>query len=444
MIQREYYSAIVRLGVPIVIGQVGTIILTFADTMMIGHHSTAELAAAAFVGQLFMLGLLVALGFAYGLTPLVGNSYGREETGRIGTLVKNAMAANTLVAALLMVAYTVLYFFLDRLGQPEELLPYMRPYYIVNLVSLPFVCWFNVLKQTADGTTDTRTPMWVLLGGNLMNIVGNWLLIYGHWGLPELGILGAGVATLLSRVAMFVAIVWAFFGSRRYRAMARAFGAARVTRADQRELQRLGWPLAAQMSMEAGAWSLSSIIVGWIGATSLAAHQVVLAVSQLFFQVYYALGAAVSIRISLYCGQRDHGRIAPTAWAGFHLCCVVSAVVAVPVWLLRHQIGWLFTDSAEVTAIVAGTLVPLIIYQIPDGLQCIYANALRGLSNVRPLMAVAFLAYFVVSLPLSYFLGIGLRGGLVGVWSAFPVGLSVAGGLYYYYFRRTLGRVTRP
>lgn len=443
MIPKEYYTDIVKLGIPIVIGQIGSIVLTFADTIMIGHHSTAELAAAAFVGQLFMLGVLVALGFAYGLTPLVGNSYGREETGRIGALVKNGLAANSVVALLLVAVYTVLYFYIDRLGQPEELLPYMRPYYVVNLLSLPFVCWFNVFKQTADGTTDTTTPMWILLFGNLINIVGNWVFIYGRLGMPELGILGAGLATLFSRVVMFLAIVWVFFGSRRYRAFARAFGASSVSRAMQLQLHRMGWPLGLQMGMESGAWSLCSIIVGWIGATSLAGHQVMLSISQLFFQVYYAIAAAVSIRISLFHGQHEYGRIVPTAWAGFHLCCVVAVVVAIPVWLLRHEMGWLFTDSAEVTAIVSATILPLIIYQIPDGIQCVYANALRGLSNVQPLMLVAFLAYFVVSIPLSYFLGIVMQGGLVGVWFAFPVGLSVAAALYYYYFRKTLAALGR-
>lgn len=437
MLQKDYYTSIIRLGVPIVIGQIGTIVLTFADTIMIGHHSTEELAAAAFVGQIFMLGILVAMGFAYGLTPLVGGSYGRGETSNIGALVRNGLVANTVIAALLVAMYTVLYFFIDKMGQPEELLPYMRPYYIVNLVSLPFVCWFNVFKQTADGTTDTTTPMWILLAGNLTNIVGNYALIYGHFGLPELGILGAGLSTMFSRIMMCVIIAIVFFRSRRYKAFAMAFWQSRVTREAQRRLHAMGWPLGLQMGMESGAWSLCSIIVGWIGATSLAGHQIMLTASQLFYQVYYAISAAVAIRISLFHGQGNYARIAPTAWAGFHLCVVVAVVVAVPLWLLRGSLGSLFTDSAEVSAIVSAAVLPLIVYQLPDGLQCVFSNALRGLSNVRPLVIVAFLAYFVVSIPLSYYFGIVMGGGLVGVWFAFPIGLSVAGALYYYYFRRS-------
>lgn len=437
-IYKTQYKPIIALGIPMVIGQVGTIILSFADTIMIGHHSVSELAAAAFVGQIFMLGILIALGFSYGITPLVGNSYGRTDFAEIGSTLRNALLSNTGVAALLMLVYGVLYFFLDKMGQPEELIPYMRPYYIVNLISIPFVCWFNVFKQTADGTTDTKTSMWVLLSGNVLNIFGNWLLIYGVWGMPELGLLGAGLATLISRVYMCIAIMVVFFFTRCYHHIIEAFHNSKITMALQLRINKIGWPLAMQMGMESGAWSLASIIVGWIGATELAGHQIMLSVSMLFFQVYYAIAAAVSIRISMFHGTRQFEKIAPTAWAGFHLSMFTAFVVAIPVFIFRNEIGWLFSDSANVSAVVATVIIPLIIYQVPDGLQCVFSNSLRGLSNVKPLVLVAFLSYFVTSLPLAYFFGITLKGGLVGVWCSFPIGLTVAGALYYYFFRRTL------
>lgn len=437
-IYKTQYKPIIELGIPMVIGQVGTIILSFADTIMIGHHSVSELAAAAFVGQIFMLGILIALGFSYGITPLVGNSYGRTDFAEIGSTLRNALLSNTGVAALLMLVYGVLYFFLDKMGQPEELIPYMRPYYIVNLISIPFVCWFNVFKQTADGTTDTKTSMWVLLSGNVLNIFGNWLLIYGVWGMPELGLLGAGLATLISRIYMCIAIMVVFFFTRRYHHIIEAFYNSKITMALQLRINKIGWPLAMQMGMESGAWSLASIIVGWIGATELAGHQIMLSVSMLFFQVYYAIAAAVSIRISMFHGTRQFEKIAPTAWAGFHLSMFTAFVVAIPVFIFRNEIGWLFSDSANVSAVVATVIIPLIIYQVPDGLQCVFSNSLRGLSNVKPLVLVAFLSYFVTSLPLAYFFGITLKGGLVGVWYSFPIGLTVAGALYYYFFRRTL------
>lgn len=432
------YKPLLQLGFPIIIGQIGVIVLNFADTLMIGHHTTDELAAAAFVSNIFMLGLLIAMGFAYGLTPVIGSLFGKGERDKIGETLRNGLAVNTVVAFVLMAVYTVLYFFLDRLGQPAQLIPIMRPYYIVNLISVPFVCWLNAIKQFFDATTNTRTPMWVLLGGNLLNILGNWLLIYGVGPFPELGLLGAGLSTLISRIVMFVALTVIALTSSQYAEERRGFHTSRITKQGFSHLWSMGLPLGMQMGMESGAWSLCSVIVGWIGTDALAGHQIMLTISQLFFQVYYGLAAAVSIRTSLFCGQKDYGRIVPTAWAGFHLCMVVAAVITIPVVLFRDSIGYLFTDSPSVAAVVASTIAPLIVYQIGDGLQCTFGNALRGLSDVKPMMFVAFISFFVVSLPLSYTLGIVLGGGLVGVWWAFPFGLTLAGFLYRYFFMRRL------
>lgn len=434
----SHYRALVMLGTPLIIGQIGVVLQNFADTLMIGHHTTVELAAASLVSNIFILGLLMAMGFALCMTPLIGKAYGQGDVDSIGSTVKNGLAVNTLAALVLMVVYTVLYFFLDKLGQPDELLPYVRPYYLINLVSIPFVCWVNGLKQLFDATTDTKTPMWILLGGNALNIVGNWLLIYGHWGLPELGITGAGLSTLAARVLMFVAIALCFAFSGRHRAERAAFRKCRVSRGEMRSLVVLGTPISLQMGMESGAWSLCSIIVGWIGTNALAGHQIMLTISQLFFQFYYALASAVSIRVSHFHGQHDYTAIRRTAWAGCHLNFMIAILVSVPVIIFREQMGFLFTSSPKVAAEVASAIVPLIIYQFSDGLQCTFSNAMRGLAYVKPVMLVAFLSYFVVSLPLAYLFGISLHGGLVGVWFSFPFGLTIAGVLYYYFYHRRL------
>lgn len=434
----SHYRALISLGTPLIIGQIGVVLQNFADTLMIGHHTTVELAAASLVSNIFILGLLMAMGFALCMTPLIGKAYGQGDTDSIGATVKNGLAVNTMAAVVLMTVYTVLYFFLDKLGQPAELLPYVRPYYIINLISIPFVCWVNSLKQLFDATIDTKTPMWILLGGNALNIIGNWMLIYGHCGLPEMGITGAGLSTLFARVTMFVAIALCFAFSARHRIEREAFRSCSVNRSGMRSLITLGTPISLQMGMESGAWSLCSIIVGWIGTNALAGHQIMLTISQLFFQFYYALASAVAIRVSLFHGQHDYTAIRRTAWAGCHLNFMIAIVVSVPVVIFRDSIGMLFTSSPQVASEVAGAIVPLIVYQFSDGLQCTFSNAMRGLAYVRPAMLVAFLSYFVVSLPLAYVFGISIDGGLVGVWFSFPFGLTIAGLLYYHFYHRRL------
>lgn len=334
----QHYKSLFTLGIPIVIGQVGVIILGFADTLMIGHHSTNELAAASFVNNMFTLAIIFATGFSYGLTPIVGSLFGRGETPVVGRMLKNSIFANVLLAVLLTFIMWVLYLNIHQLGQPEELLPLMKPYFIVLLISLLFVLLFNAFKQFADGITDTRVSMWLLLGGNVMNIIGNYILIYGKLGMPELGLLGAGISTLASRIMMVVAFAFIFFCTKRYHIYKEGFVHSKVNRADFVYLNKLGWPIALQMGMETASFSLSAIMVGWIGTTALAAHQIMLAISQVCFMMYYGMGAAVAVRVSNFNGQNDWVNVRRTAYSGFHIMLGIALIGALPIFLLRHQL----------------------------------------------------------------------------------------------------------
>lgn len=431
----QHYKALFTLGIPIIIGQIGIIILGFADTLMIGHYGTNELAATSFVNNMFTLAIIFATGFSYGLTPVVGSLFGRGESRMVGRVLKNSLFANTLLALLLTAIMAVLYANLHRLGQPEELLSLMRPYFIVLLISLLFVLLFNGFKQFADGITDTRISMWILLGGNLLNIIGNYILIYGKLGMPEMGLLGAGVSTLTSRILMVVAFALFFFCSQRYRVYKEGFLQGMINLADFLHLNRLGWPVAMQMGMETASFSLSTVMVGWIGTTALAAHQIMLTVSQVCFMVYYGMGAAVAVRISNFHGQGNLPAVRRVAQSGFHLILLLAVCTSLPIFLLRHDIGYWFVDDAAVSLMVMQLIIPVMIYQFGDGLQCNYANALRGISDVKPVMYIAFVAYLLVSLPAGYLFGFVMNGGIVGVWMAFPFGLTTAGALYYWRFR---------
>lgn len=435
-----HYKELAKLGLPIMVGQLGVIILGFADTMMVGRYGTADLAAASFVNNMFNLVIIFSTGFSYGLTPIVGGLSGRGEKQQIGRVLKNSLAVNALVALLLMVIMGVLYFNIHKLGQPAELLPLMRPYYIVLLISLLFVLLFNAFKQFSDGITDTVTPMCILLGGNVLNIIGNWILIYGKLGMPEMGLLGAGIATLFSRIMMLVIFVVIFFTAKRYSTYREGFLHGRINKEDCRLLNKIGMPVGIQMGMETASFSLTTIMVGWIGTLALAAHQVMLTVGQLGFMVYYGMAAAVAVRTSYFHGQGNIHQTRDSASAGFHIILSIAVVVSAAVLLLRNTLGALFTDNAEVIAMVAQLVIPFIIYQFGDGMQCNYSNALRGISDVKRVMLYAFIAYFIVSLPSGYFFGFVLDWGLVGVWMSFPLGLTTAGLLFWNRFRRTLRR----
>ena len=420
------------------IGQLGIIILSFADTMMVGRCGTAELGAASFVNNMFNLVIVFSTGFSYGLTPFVGNHYGRGENASVGRILKNALAVNAVVAAGLMALMFILYLNIHRLGQPAELLPLMRPYYIVLLISLLFVLLFNAFKQFADGITDTVTPMAILLGGNVVNIFLNWILIYGNCGMPRMGLLGAGVATLTARVLMLLCFVVVFFVAKRYRPYVKGFKEAAVNRKDFAALNKMGMPVGLQMGMETASFSLSTIMVGWLGTAALAAHQVMLTVGQLGFMMYYGMAAAVAVRASNFHGQGDMLRVKENVSAGFKIILVMAAAVSIPLLIVRNSLGYFFTDSSEVAAMVAQLVIPFAIYQFGDGLQCNYSNALRGISDVKMVMVYAFIAYFLISLPSAYLFGFIFDWGLTGIWMSFPLGLTSAGLLFYRRYRKSI------
>ena len=431
---KHYYKELLSIGIPVIIGQLGTIVLGFADTLMIGHHSTQELAAAGLVNNIFALVLISYMGFSYGLTPIIGRLYGMERTEMIGQKVRNSLCANMVVGLLFTVALIVLYFNLHRIGQPEELLSLIRPYFLVNLISVLFVGVFNTMKQFLDGITHTKVAMWVMIMGNIVNILGNWMLIYGVGPFPELGLLGAGISTMGSRMLMALTMVLMVAGKKAFRQYRHDIATSHINKVDFREMNRLGWPVALQLAMESAAFTLSCVMVGWLGTIPLAAHQVMITISQLFYLVLSGMASAMAIRVSHFVGQKDFRAVRQNAYDGWRLNLMFSCLMGIPVFLFRHQMGSLFTDNAEVQQYVATLIILMMAYQFGDGLQYSFANALRGIACVRPMMTYAFIAYFVISLPMGYTLGFPCGLGILGIWIAFPFGLTAAGILYWHRF----------
>lgn len=435
-INLTHYKDLLRIGVPIMMGQMSTIVMGFADTLMVGRYGTNELAAAGFVNNILGLLIIGGMGFSYGITPVVGALLGEGRVHGIAGKLKNGLFACSGVGFLLMLLAGVLWVTLPLLGQPEELLPLMRSYLFILLLSLLPQMMFNAYKQFSDGVKDTAMPMWIMLAANVLNIVGNWLLIFGHCGLPEMGLLGAGIATLISRTVQFLLMAGVFHLTKRYEPYRYDFPESSITKADQKELHRLGWPVALQLGMEAASFSFSALYVGWLGATSLAAHQIVITISQFFFMLYYGLSAAVAVQVSYYRGAGEVAQTRDVAAAGVHLCWFIGLCQGLPLFLFRHEVGYLFTPNTEVVGLVALLIIPFLFFQVGDALQCTYANALRGMARVKAMVWIAFVAYVVISLPLGYIFGFVFDWGLVGVWMAFPFGLTTAGLLYYREFRK--------
>jgi len=431
------YKNILLLAFPLLLGQLGNIAVSFADNIMVGHYSRQALASASFVNNIFNIAIFASLGFTYGLTPLIGALFARGKDDDIGRTVRLGLIVNIIFTIILSLLMLLLYYNVHLMGQPEHLLPLIRPYFLTVLAGMLPVSIFNVLAQWSFAINRTGTPTWIILGCNLLNIIGNYILIFGHLGVPELGLLGAGYSTLGSRILSAVVMAGIFFHSTSGRRYIAGFRASPTRKGEIRHIVRTGFPVSMQMAFETASFSGSAVIAGWLGEVSLAAFQVFVTSSMLGFCLYYSIGAAMAIPVSHAQGRGDRRAMRRNAWAGYHLILITMLASCALLYFGGRYIMGLFTEDATVITLAVSVIIPMLIYQLGDASQIAFANALRGTSNVTPMLYIAMVSYLFVGLPASWFFAIPLDMGLYGIVLSFSICLFLAGALYFYFFIRT-------
>ena len=243
--------SIVSLGFPMIVGQLGIVIQSFADTMMVGQYGTMELSAAGFVNNMFNMVIFFMLGISYSTIPVVGALFGLRNYVGTARSLRESLLVNITLGFVIGLLLLLLYVNLDCLGQPEELLPLIRPYFLIHVASLPFLAAFNSMKQFSDALGRTRTPMWILLASNVLNVLLNYLLIYGKCGLPEMGLFGAGVATFIARAFLPLSMSVVLL-SRSYKQYVRPETdtvSINITRRGVVHLLSIGFPIAIQLCL---------------------------------------------------------------------------------------------------------------------------------------------------------------------------------------------------
>ena len=428
---------IMKLGLPILIGQLGMIVVGFADTKMVGLYSTASLASASFVNNLFNTSIFACIGFTYGLTPLVGSLFSQKRHGEIGALVRAGLIVNALFTLLPLAIMTTVYFNLHRLGQPAELMPLIRPYFLIYLAGVLPISVFNVFAQWSYAINRTRMPMWIILSANALNILGNYVLIYGKLGFPELGLTGAGISTLIARLTCMVAIIIVFATGKPYREYFRGFMRVKASAGTTRRINVTSWPVALQMTFESGSFTAAAVMAGWIGAIPLAAFQVIVIIGTLGFCVYYSMAAAVSVLVANAAGQNDRRLMRRTAMSGYRIMLILATCSSAVFIFFGPAIMHQFTRDPAVLATALSLIVPLVLYQYGDATQICFANALRGTSNVMPMLWISLVCYVVVGIPATYMLGFTYGMGIYGIILSFSLSLFLAAALFVVCFMRT-------
>lgn len=439
--RRGRYVAILRLGTPILVGQVGQIIVGFADSAMVGHYSTDALAAASFVNNIFNIAILTCLGFTYGLTPLVGALYSSARNEDIGATLCRGVRLNFLFAMAVTAIMGIVYLNLGNLGQPEHLLPLIRPYFLIYLSSVVAISLFQTFAQTSYAVNSSMMPMWIVLICNMVNIAGNWLLIYGNMGFPELGLTGAGISTFTARWLSAVIIVAIFLIAPRYRPYRRTILRPGGYGVGVRRLFRTSLPVSMQMGLETASFSMAAVMAGWLGANELAAFQIFVIIGSLGFCIYYGMAAAMSVLVANASSRDDAPRqMRAIAGSGYVIILSLAAVACVVFLSLGTHLISIFTDDRTVVAMTASMMVPLVIYQLGDATQINFANALRGTANVMPMVWIAFFSYVVIGIPATYIMAFVFDWGIAGIALSFSVSLFTAGALFLYQFMRSTRR----
>lgn len=438
------YKANLKLALPVVLTQVGQITTQIVDNMMVGRYGGEDplpLAAVAFGGSVFFILYIAAIGITMGLTPLVGECYAQGKERESAGLFQNGILFFTLlgvVTSLVQYAATPL---LYHMGQPAEVVDMAIPYYRMLVYSMPFVMLFFAFKQFLEGVGNTHTVMWVTLLSNLANIGLNYLFIYGHGGCPALGAEGAGLATLLARVIAPILIVGYCYAQGRYRRYLRGFSLGNYAWERVRRLLRIGLPISLQMFLESSAFVGTGIMMGWLSAEAISANQIATTLGNAAFMIVISIGAATTIRIAHCYGARNIGELSLAARASFHLVLVWNAFAAMVFIAGRAFIPTLFTSNAEVIAITADLLFLAALYQLSDGVQHVAIGVLRGIQDVKIIMPIALIAYWLLNIPVGYLLGFTLGMGPAGLYWGFFIGLSSAAILLLVRIRRSVRKL---
>ncbi|MFA6759319.1 MAG: MATE family efflux transporter [Bacteroidales bacterium] len=434
---REYlpfYKRNIAMALPVMLTQAGQVTVQLADNIMVGHLGTAQLASVSFANSIFILGMVFGIGFTQGLTPHIGQSFGRGEHQRVSSLLKNSLVLNSITALLLTGVMFLAGKLMNVMGQTDQVLFYGKEYYNILLYSLvPFLLFFG-LRQFSEGIGITKYAMYITLFANFINIVLNWALIYGHFGFEAMGVRGAATATLISRVIMLLLFAYLFIKLECYKKYITLFVAPLININLMFKVLKTSIPLSFQNVVEITAFSLSAIMVGWLGEVPLASHQVAMSMSSFSFMIALGIGAAATIRVSHQYGYGDYKSMRIAGFASIHLSVALMALCGVAYIIFRNYIPIIYTQDPMVREMAATLLIMAALFQVFDAAQLASLACLRALADVKIPLLQSLFSYYFVSLPMGYLFSFTLNMGAVGVWIGLLSGLAFASVLFLYRF----------
>ena len=427
-----------KLAYPVVIGQLGHMMLGVIDSLMVGQLGAVPLAAASLVNGLILLIIVLGIGMSVALTPLVAIAKGSGNHDQCGIILRQGLLVNLVFSILLVL---VVYFFADiiyYLNQPYEVAVLAESYLkILSFSIIPFML-FQTYKQFIEGLSFTKPAMIILILANIVNAFGNWILIFGNLGMPKLELDGAGFSTLLTRISIAVAIFIYVKYSKQIKQYDPTLRFRSINWSVIKKILDLGIPGGFQMFFEVGGFAFAAVMIGWIGAKELAAHQIAINLASITFMVGLGISIAATIRVGNYLGKKDLIGIKNAGYSALFIVAIIMGSFGIMFIILRNFLPTLYIEDPVVIEIASSLIIIAALFQVVDGLQVVGIGLLRGLTDLKAPMVIAFIAYWIIGLPVAYLLGFTFEFGVEGVWISFVVGLSIAAVFFIRRFQRFL------
>ncbi len=432
-----------KLASPVILGMLGHTFVSFVDNVMVGQLGAAELAAVSLGNSFIFIAMSIGIGFSTAITPLVAEADSEGNFTKGKSVFKHGFFLCTVLGLLLFLMLLVAKPLMHVMDQPEEVVELAIPYLDLVAFSLVPLIIFQAFKQFSDGLSLTKYPMYATIVANLLNVAINYVLIFGKFGFPEMGIVGAAVGTLVSRFVMLFHLWWLLARKEKSKAYVTNIKFFKLSKQPINKLMNLGMPSAMQMFFEVGIFTSAIWLSGTLGANAQAANQIALNLSSMTFMVAMGLSVAAMIRVGNQKGLKDFKALKRIAESIFLVGFVFAIVFALFFVIFHTMLPDLYVDlddptnavdAAEVVKIAATLLLAAAVFQISDSLQVITLGALRGLQDVKIPTIITFISYWVIGFPISYFLGKEEAYGSLGIWLGLLAGLTVAAILLYIRF----------
>ncbi|MGN5955793.1 MATE family efflux transporter [Sphingobacterium lactis] len=432
-----YYLSSMALAGPVVISQLGHTLVQTADTIIVGQFAgTISLAAVSLVHSVFMVVLVIGLGIAFGLTPLIAQENGRSNYQECAKLLSNSFWLNIISAIILFLAvYYGSMYAMQHADQDPEVVKTAKPYLLILSLSILPLMVFNTFKQFAEGLGFTKQAMNITIWGNVLNVVLAIILVKGMFGIEPMGVRGVGIATLIDRILMMAVMAWYVLSSKNFKRYIQHFSIRFIDFSRIKQVLKIGAPVAMQFVFEIGAFAGAALIAGKIGATEQAAHQTAITLAAMTYMMASGIASAATIKIGNSFGNKNYFRLQKFATVSYHLVIVFMLICALIFAVFNQYLPYIISKDLTVIAMAAPLLIIAGMFQLFDGTQVVGLGVLRGMGDVNIPTFITFFAYWVVGLPVAYYLGIELQIGVKGIWYGLTLGLLTSSVLLFLRYR---------